>query len=60
MGDEMEAKGRKKCAILRNEPTDLWTENMGYLSGSQDVMKETCERKRWVRFGKRTHREGVN
>ena len=51
--------GRKKHAILRNEPTDFEMENNGYHSGLQGVTMETYERKRWVRFGKRTHREGV-
>src|ERR1017187_6901271 len=51
---------RKKCAILPNEPTDFAMKNRGYLSGEQGVTMAICERKRWVRFRKRPHREGVN
>src|ERR1017187_3511121 len=32
---------------------------MGYLSGQQCVTQEKFQKKRWVRFGKRTHRVGV-
>jgi hypothetical protein len=53
------AKQEGLYTFLRNEPTEFALENMGYQSGQQVVMEEIRERKRWVRFGKRTHREGV-
>jgi DNA repair ATPase RecN len=53
------AKQEGLYTFLRNEPTEFALENMGYQSGQQVVMEEIRERKRWVRFGKRTHWEGV-
>src|ERR1019366_9368975 len=46
--------------FLRNEPTDFRSKNMAYLSGQQCVTQEKFRQKRWVRFGKRTHRRGVS
>jgi hypothetical protein len=50
-------EGAQKHVFLRNEPTDFTLENRGYQSRHNGVMAEIIERKRWVRFGKRTHRE---
>src|ERR1017187_9702811 len=46
-----------KCALLPNEPTDLWVENSIYQFAIQWVTREKFVKKRWVRFPKRTHRE---
>jgi hypothetical protein len=33
--------------------------NRGYPTGREEFMEKKFPEKRWVRFGKRTHREGV-
>ena len=47
-----------KYVFLPNEPTDFEMKNMGYPARREEVMEEKSPEKRWVRFGKRTHREG--
>ena len=42
-----------------NEPTDFEMKNMGYPARREEVMEKKSPEKRWVRFRKRTHREGV-
>jgi len=58
MADETKAKFHK-YVFLRNEPTDFEMKNMSYPPGREEVMEEKSPEKRWVRFPKRTHREGV-
>jgi hypothetical protein len=48
-----------KHVFLRNEPTDFVSANSIYPTGPQWVTQEFSAEKRWVRFPKRTHREGV-
>ena len=53
-------RGRRiKCVILPNEPTDLRVKTGSYVIGWQLVAQRKREVFRWVRFGKRTHLEGV-
>jgi hypothetical protein len=47
------------CMFLRNEPTDFMLENSIYPTGLQWFTEEYFAEKRWVRFPKRTHWEGV-
>ena len=51
--------GRIKRTILPNEPTVLLVKTGIYVVGWQKVTQRKREVFRWVRFGKRTHREGV-
>jgi len=45
--------------FLRNEPTEFSPQNGIYTTGQQVVTQIKTSKKRWVRFGKRTHREGI-
>ena len=58
-GVEAPGMRRIKHAILPNEPTVLRVKTGIYVVGWQGVAQRKREVFRWVRFGKRTHREGV-
>ena len=45
--------------FLRNEPTEFGSRNGIYQTGPQVVTQIKTSKKRWVRFGKRTHWEGI-
>src|SRR6266446_4723975 len=45
--------------FLRNEPTEFSSLNGIYPTGQQVFTQIKTSKKRWVRFGKRTHREGI-
>src|SRR6267154_954561 len=45
--------------FLRNEPTEFSSRNGIYPTGQQVFTQIMTSKKRWVRFGKRTHREGI-
>src|ERR1017187_542845 len=48
-----------RYTFLRNEPTEFSSRNGIYPSEPQLVMQIKTSKKRWVRFGKRTHRKGM-
>jgi hypothetical protein len=57
--DATKTKKGAPYTFLRNEPTEFSSRNGIYPTEPQAVIQIKTSLKRWVRFGKRTHREGI-
>src|SRR5258708_3589264 len=55
-----EAHEARKHVFFAKRTHRFWKGFLMQLSSSERLMAETDERNRWVRFGKRTHRSGIN